>query len=77
MAAALQTAAEMGRPKSDKPKDAVVSLRTYPEVRDHIEEYARREHRTVAQMADLLLREAIAARLKGEKKSAASITGLP
>jgi hypothetical protein len=68
---------DVGRPKSDKPKSAAISLKTFPEVRDLLTEYARREHRTIAQMADLLLREAIVARLKKEKRSAAGIEGLP
>jgi hypothetical protein len=67
----------MGRPKSDKSKDALVSLRTYGEVHAAIADYARMEHRTIAQMADLLLREAIIARrtLAGEDTS--DITELP
>lgn len=77
MAAAIQTANEMGRPKAENPKDAVISLRTFAAVRDAIEEYARMEHRTVAQMADLMLREAIIARRKAAKKSAADIDSLP
>lgn len=77
MAAAAQTVADMGRPKADRPKDAVVSLRTFPEVREAIEDYARREHRTIAQMTELLLREAIIARRKRDKESSADIEKLP
>ncbi len=77
MAAKVQTAAEMGRPKADKPKEAVISSRTFPEVRDAIDDYARREHRTIAQMIDLLLREAIISRRKKDKESAADIEKLP
>lgn len=76
MAGPLQTA-DMGRPKSDKPKGARISLRTYPEVRTAIEEYASRDHRSVAQMTELLLREAIIARKRRDKKSTKEIEGLP
>lgn len=74
---AIQEARDMGRPKAEKPKEAAISLRTFQEVRDAIEEYARDEHRTLAQMADLLLREAIVARKKKAKQSAADIERLP
>jgi len=67
----------MGRQKSEKPKDAVISTRTYTEVRAAIDEYARQERRTVAQMTELLLREAIVARRKRDKQSAAEIKALP
>jgi hypothetical protein len=77
MAAALQNAADMGRPKVDKPKNAAISLRTFPQVREAIEEYAQREHRTIAQMTELLLREAIIARKKCEKESVKEIEELP
>lgn len=77
MAAIAQTAAEMGRPKADKPKESVISSRTFPEVREAIDDYARREHRTIAQMIDLLLREAIIARRKKDKESASEIEKLP
>lgn len=77
MAVIAQTAAEMGRPKADKPKESVISSRTFPEVRDAIDNYARREHRTIAQMIDLLLREAIIARRKKDKESASEIEKLP
>jgi hypothetical protein len=77
MAATAQTAADMGRPKADKPKESVISSRTFPEVRDAIDGYARKEHRTIAQMIDLLLREAIIARRKKDKESAADIERLP
>jgi hypothetical protein len=77
MAAAAQTVADMGRPKAEKPKEAVISLRTFAEVREAIEGYARREHRTIAQMTELLLREAIVARRKRDKESAADIEALP
>lgn len=77
MAVKTQNAVDMGRPKSDKPKDSVISSRTFPEVREAVEEYARREHRTVAQMIDLLLREAIIARRKKDKQSTKEIEDLP
>lgn len=76
MATAIQNV-EMGRPKADKPKEHVVSTRTFTEVRDAVADYARREHRTMAQMADLLLREAIIARRKRDKESATEIEALP
>lgn len=68
---------DMGRPKAERPKQSVVSLRTFDVVRQAIEEYARKEHRTLAQMADLLLREAITARRKRDKESASEIEQLP
>ncbi len=77
MAATLQTPAEMGRPKVDKPKGSVISLRTFPEVREAIEDYARREHRTIAQVTELLLREAIIARRKKDKEGFKEIESLP
>lgn len=77
MSAAIQAAAEMGRPKVDKPKDSVISLRTFPEIRAAIEDYARREHRTIAQVTELLLREAIISRRKKDKQSAREIESLP
>lgn len=77
MAATVETAADMGRPKADKPKESVISLRTFVEVREAIEAYARREHRTIAQMTELLLREAIIARRKRDKESASDIEQLP
>lgn len=67
----------MPRPKSDKAKESVISLRTYAEVREAVEEYARAEHRTVAQMADLLLREAIIARRRQAKEQHGEIDNLP
>lgn len=72
----LQTS-DMGRPKAERPKQSVVSLRTFDVVRQAIEEYARKEHRTLAQMAELLLREAIIARKKRDKESTAEIDKLP
>jgi hypothetical protein len=77
MAATAHTVADMGRPKADKPKESVISLRTFAEVRAAVEDYARAEHRTIAQMAELLLREAVIARRKRDKKSAADIESLP
>lgn len=77
MAAVIHASVDMGRPKSDKPKEAVISLRTFAEVREAIEEYARREHRTIAQMTELMLRESIVARRKRDKESAADIEALP
>ena len=67
----------MGRQKSDKPKDALVSTRTFSEVFDAISGYARKEHRTIAQMADLLLREAIISRRKAAKEPTKDIEDLP
>lgn len=77
MAAAAQTVADMGRPKADKPKESVISLRTFAEVRAAIEDYASNEHRTIAQMTELLLREAIIARRKRDKKPFTDIESLP
>lgn len=76
MASAVQTS-DMGRPKSEQPKQSVISLRTFDVVRQRIEEHARREHRTLAQMAELLLREALIARGKREKESTTDIENLP
>lgn len=73
----VQTSAEMGRPKADKPKTAVISSRTFAEVREAIEAYARSERRTTAQMIDLLLREAIIARRKRDRQSTTEIETLP
>lgn len=77
MAATVQTAPEMGRPKSEKPKNAAISLRTYAELKSAIDEYAREEHRTTAQMTELLLREAVIARRKRDKKATKDIDDLP
>lgn len=74
---AVQDAPEMGRPPSDKPKAAILNFRVYPEVREAVEAHARKEHRTVASMAELLLREAIVARMKRDKEDPSSIEGLP
>lgn len=76
MGSTLQTT-DMGRPKAAKPKEAVISTRTFQEVRDAVEEYARREHRTMAQMTELLLREAIVARRKKDKEPTKDIDELP
>lgn len=67
----------MGRPKAERTKDSLVSLRTFLEVRDALEGYARQERRTPSQMAELLLREAIIARRKRDNLAAADIEGLP
>jgi hypothetical protein len=77
MAATAHTVADMGRPKSEKPKEAVISLRTFAEVRAAIEDYAAQEHRTIAQMTELLLREAIISRRRKDKRSASDIEDLP
>jgi hypothetical protein len=77
MTGKFQTTADVGRPKAEKPKDAVISLRTFPEVREAIDDYARREHRTIAQMTELLLREAIIARRQRDKESSKEIENLP
>jgi hypothetical protein len=67
----------MGRPKADKTRSAAMGFRAYPEIREAIETYAKREHRTVAQTIELLLREAIIARRKRDKESAKEIEDLP
>ena len=54
--ATSQNAADMGRPPADKPKNAILNFRTHAEVREIVEEYARLEKRTLASMADLLVR---------------------
>lgn len=74
---AVQDAPDMGRPPADKPKAAILNFRVYPEVREAVEAYARKEHRTVASMAELLLREAIVARMKRDKEDPSSIEQLP
>jgi hypothetical protein len=76
-AATAQDRRAMPRPPTEKPKGAILNFRTYPEVRDAVEAIAREEHRTVAAMADLLLREAIVARRKAAKKPTADIENLP
>lgn len=75
--AAAQDSRTMPRPPAEKPKGAILNFRTFPEVRDAVEEFARAEHRTVAAMADLLLREAIIARRKAAKRSTTDIENLP
>lgn len=72
-----QTAYDVGRPPSDRPKDSILHLRVHPELRAAIEGYARVEHRTIATMTDLLLREAVIARRKAAGESAKDIEGLP
>lgn len=76
MAAAMQTL-DVGRPKLDKSKDVPISTRTYSEVRNAIDEYARAEHRTTSQMVELLLREAIIARRKKDRRKTDDIESLP
>jgi hypothetical protein len=67
----------MGRPTAEKPKTETLHFRVHPEVREGVEMFAAKEKRTLASMADLLLREAIIARRKRDKKSAAEIENLP
>ncbi len=74
---AAQNEPEMGRPPAEKPKDAIIHFRTHSEVREAVEAFAREEHRTLAAMSDLLMREALIARLKAAKKDAAAIENLP
>ena len=68
---------KMGRPKVEKPKDKIISIRMFAVVRDAIDAYARQESRTTGQMAELLLREAIIARRKRDNESSAEIEQLP
>lgn len=78
MARVLQEdTATMGRPPAENPKDERLSLRIHAELRAAIEEIASAEHRTLAQMTDLLLREAVIARRKAAKKDARDILALP
>lgn len=74
---AVQNVADVGRPPAEQPKSAILNFRVHPEVRDAVEQYARQEHRTLAAMADLLVREAVIARRKRDKESAEDIESLP
>lgn len=74
---ALQDAPEMGRPPSDNPKSAILNFRVHDAVRAEVERLAREEKRTVASMADLLIREAIIGRLKRAKLDSSDIESLP
>lgn len=66
-----------GRPKADRTRSDVLKLRTFPEIKNAVEDYARQEHRSPSQMTELLLREAITARRKRDKKSTKDIDDLP
>lgn len=77
MAATAHTVSDMGRPKSEKPREAIISLRTFTDLRQAIEDYAKREHRTLAQMTELLLREAVISRRKRDREAADDIEDLP
>lgn len=68
---------EMGRPPSEKPKTAILHLRVHPEIRDAVERLAQEEKRTLANTADVLLREAIIARMKERGEDTADIEALP
>jgi hypothetical protein len=59
------------------PKDAIITTRTFPEVESMIAEYARREKRSMSQMVERLLREAVITRLMREKKPTKAIDDLP
>jgi hypothetical protein len=74
---AVQDAREMGRPPADNPKTAILNFRVHSEVRETVEQFARDEHRTVASMADLLIREALIARLKAARKPTKELESLP
>lgn len=67
----------MGRPKSDNPKDGVLNFRIYSALRVELERFAREEKRSLSRMADLLLREAVVARMKKEKRNPSAIEELP
>lgn len=58
-------------------KDAILNFRVHSAVRAAVETIARDEHRTLASMADLLIREAVIARLKARKQPTAAIANLP
>lgn len=74
---AVQDATVMGRPPAENPKSAVLNFRVHDVVRAEVERLAREEKRTVASMADLLIREAIVGRLKRSKRDASEIESLP
>lgn len=76
-AATAQDARGMARPPIDKPKGAILNFRVHAEVREAVEAFAREEHRTMASMADLLIREALIARLKARKQPTDDIDSLP
>lgn len=64
------------KPKSESVREATITIRTYQAVRDAIDEVAEREHRPLSQMTELLIREALIARLKAEKRSTKEIEAL-
>jgi hypothetical protein len=75
----MQHTSPVARPKLDKTKDTPLNLRVYAELRDGLEAIARHESRSLNQMSDLLLRQAVIARLNelGETKLAKKIAALP
>lgn len=68
---------DMGRPPADKPKSEILHIRVHPEVKRAVERFAREEKRTVASMADLMVREAIITRLKENGEDTKAIEELP
>lgn len=72
-----KTPGTMARPPADQPKNAILNFRVHSEVRSAIEDLARAEHRTLAAMSDLLIREAIIARLKAAGEDTSEIENLP
>ena len=73
----VQNASDMGRPPAEQPKTSVLNFRVHPETREAVEACARDEHRTLAAMSDLLIREALIARMKAAGEDASVIEGLP
>lgn len=71
------TRGRAGRPADVNPKGAILNFRVHREIREAVERFARDEHRTLAAMSDLLVREAIVARLKSRKQSTDAIERLP
>ena len=59
----------MGRPKLEKQRSARVECRTYPEIAAAVERYANEEGRTVSQMMEFMLREAILSRRRRDLES--------
>ena len=70
-------APDMGRPTADKPKSEILHFRVHPEIKDAVERFAKDEKRTVASMSDLLMREAIIARLQELEEGTTAIEELP
>lgn len=67
----------MARPPAEQPKTAVLNFRVHAEVREAVERFARDEHRSLAAMSDLLVREALIARLEEAGENASRIRELP